>query len=95
MTAELRKFCLEAGLIHPDPTFPTSTTNAPVQRPPKPLPEPIKPTKPVDSMSLLFALMHSYSRPCFICGDHGIPTCGHREPNVELALIEAANRGHR
>jgi len=31
-------------------------------------------------------------RPCFACGQLG--ACGHREPDVELALYEAEQRRH-
>lgn len=30
-------------------------------------------------------------RQCFICGEYG--RCAHREPEVEVALIEATTRG--
>ena len=40
--------------------------------------------------ALIEMLLILYARPCLICGRSG--PCGHREPEVEIALLNAALR---
>jgi len=82
--------CVEAGLIPPPKP---RLAPPPAPAPPPPIARPVPARQLLQRDSLYFLLMHSYFRPCFICGQEG-DECGHREPNVELAILFAAGGAH-
>lgn len=46
--------------------------------------------KPIATEGVRSALDAAYLRPCFICGKKG--ACGHREPEVELAILHSIRK---
>jgi len=60
---------------------------------PAPLPVSIETHRPVVQIGLPDIPAEVFIRECFMCGKSG--WCGHREPLVELAYIEALARGAR